>query len=85
MRKSFSTIVVFLVITLFGFSQIESPHVKAQYLVLLQNQDQLPTVLEKNQFISSKLVKEIASLGGDISAFVIPEIKEKLLQYYKKK
>ncbi len=40
---------------------------------------------EKNQFISSKLVKEIASLGGDISAFVIPEIKEKLLQYYKKK
>ncbi len=40
---------------------------------------------EKNQFISSKLVKEIASLGGDISAFVIPEIKEKLLKYYKKK
>lgn len=40
---------------------------------------------EKNQFISSKLVKEIASLGGDISAFVIPEIKEKLLKYYNKK
>ena len=34
---------------------------------------------EKNQFISSKLVKEIAFMGGDVSCFVIPEIKEKLL------
>jgi pantetheine-phosphate adenylyltransferase len=39
---------------------------------------------EKNQFISSKLVKEIASLGGDISAFVIPEIQEKVISHYKK-
>jgi len=39
---------------------------------------------EKNQFISSKLVKEIASMGGDISGFVIPEIEEKLIEYYKK-
>lgn len=38
---------------------------------------------EKNQFISSKLVKEIASLGGDISSFVIPEIEKKLIKYYK--
>ena len=38
---------------------------------------------EKNQFISSKLVKEIASLGGDISPFVIPEIEKKLIKYYK--
>ena len=39
---------------------------------------------EKNQFISSKLVKEIASLGGDISAFVIPAIEKKVIDYYKK-
>jgi len=38
---------------------------------------------EKNQFISSRLVKEIVSMGGDISSFVIPEIKEKLIKYYK--
>jgi len=38
---------------------------------------------EKNQFISSKLVKEIASMNGDISAFVIPEIEEKLMNHYK--
>ena len=42
----------------------------------------LPTS-EKNQFVSSRLVKEIASMGGEISSFVIPEIKEKLIQYYK--
>lgn len=40
---------------------------------------------EKNQFISSRLVKEIASFGGDISAFVIPEIEKKVIQYYKSK
>lgn len=40
---------------------------------------------EKNQFISSKLVKEIVSLGGDISAFVIPEIKDRLIKYYQSK
>ncbi len=39
---------------------------------------------EKNQFISSRLVKEIAYLGGDISSFVIPEIKHKVLEYYRK-
>lgn len=39
---------------------------------------------EKNQFISSRLVKEIASLGGDISSFVIPEIQSKVEEYYKK-
>ena len=38
---------------------------------------------EKNQFISSRLVKEIASLKGDISAFVIPEIQQKLIEYYR--
>lgn len=39
---------------------------------------------EKNQFISSKLVKEIVSMGGDISAFVIPEIEQKLIEYFKR-
>lgn len=38
---------------------------------------------EKNQFISSKLVKEIAALGGSVSAFVIPEIEKRLIGYYK--
>jgi pantetheine-phosphate adenylyltransferase len=37
---------------------------------------------EKHQFISSRLVKEIASLGGDISSFVIPEVKEKVVKFY---
>ncbi|MFK7973607.1 MAG: pantetheine-phosphate adenylyltransferase [Rickettsiaceae bacterium] len=37
---------------------------------------------EKNQFISSRLVKEIASMGGEISSFVIPEIADKLKKYY---
>jgi len=40
---------------------------------------------EKNQFISSRLVKEIASLGGSISAFLIPEIEEKVVEHYKNK
>jgi len=38
---------------------------------------------EKNQFISSRLVKEIASLSGDISSFVIPEVAESVTNYYK--
>lgn len=42
----------------------------------------LPTS-EKNQFVSSRLVKEIASMGGDISSFVIPEVNERLNKYYK--
>ena len=39
---------------------------------------------EKTQFISSKLVKEIASMHGNISSFVIPEIEEKLKKHYKR-
>jgi pantetheine-phosphate adenylyltransferase len=38
---------------------------------------------EKNQFVSSRLVKEIASLSGDISSFVIPEVAERVINYYK--
>lgn len=37
---------------------------------------------EKNQFISSRLVKEIASMSGNISSFVIPEIQQKVIEYY---
>lgn len=33
---------------------------------------------EEHQFVSSRLVKEIASLKGDISSFVRPEIAEKI-------
>lgn len=39
---------------------------------------------EKNQFISSRLVKEIASLSGDISQFVSPEVASAVINYYKK-
>lgn len=38
---------------------------------------------EKNQFISSRLVKEIARLGGDIASFVIPEVAINVNNYYK--
>lgn len=48
--------------------------------------DEIETVFlpasEKTQFISSRLVKEIAILGGDISSFVLPEIAEKLIKNY---
>jgi pantetheine-phosphate adenylyltransferase len=40
---------------------------------------------EKNQFISSRLVKEIASLRGDISEFVIPAVEKRVLEFYQKK
>ena len=34
---------------------------------------------EGEQFISSRLVKEIGSLGGDISHFVSPRVRERML------
>lgn len=37
---------------------------------------------DKYQFIASRLVKEIAQLGGDITPFVSPRIKEKLNDRY---
>jgi pantetheine-phosphate adenylyltransferase len=36
------------------------------------------TPSERNSFISSSLVKEVAALGGDVSAFVNPEISKAL-------
>jgi pantetheine-phosphate adenylyltransferase len=36
----------------------------------------------KHQAVASRLVKEIASLGGDITPFVSPEVKTALLEKY---
>jgi pantetheine-phosphate adenylyltransferase len=38
------------------------------------------TPTEQFNFISSTLIREIASLGGDVSQFVHPEVKEALTQ-----
>ena len=38
---------------------------------------------EKNQFVSSRFVKEIIRLNGDISSFVIPEIAARLKAKYR--
>ncbi len=38
---------------------------------------------ERHQFISSRFVKEIARLGGDISSFVPPLVHERTLQHYR--
>lgn len=43
----------------------------------------LPTS-DKTQFISSRFVKEIARLGGDISSFVPAHVAEKVRIYYGK-
>lgn len=37
---------------------------------------------DKNQFIASRLVKEIARLGGDVGAFVSPNVKTRLIGKY---
>ncbi len=37
------------------------------------------TPTEKYTFISSSLVREVASLGGDVSEFVSPEVRQALL------
>jgi len=36
------------------------------------------TPAEQYQFISSSLIREIAALGGDVSAFVHPAVAEAL-------
>lgn len=40
------------------------------------------TPTEKYTFISSSLVREVAQLGGDVSEFVSPKVKEALLKKY---
>ena len=37
------------------------------------------TASEKHQFISSRLVKEVVSMGGDITHFVASNVRDKLL------
>ena len=37
---------------------------------------------DKWQFVSSSFVKEIASMGGDISQFVTPQVQEKLMEKF---
>ena len=38
----------------------------------------------KHQAVASRLVKEIARFGGNITPFVTPGVKERLLEKYKK-
>lgn len=38
------------------------------------------TPTEKHTFISSSLVREVAALGGDVSAFVSPKVQEALME-----
>lgn len=38
---------------------------------------------ENRQFVASKLVKEVARLGGDVSPFVSEHVSQKLQAYYK--
>lgn len=38
---------------------------------------------EEHSFISSSSVREIASLGGDVSSLVPPHVRVRLVQYYK--
>ena len=38
------------------------------------------TPTDKYTFISSTLVREVAALGGDITEFVSPKVREALLQ-----
>ena len=49
--------------------------------------DEIETVFfmaqDKHQFISSRFVKEIARLGGDISHFVTPNVRKELKTAYK--
>jgi pantetheine-phosphate adenylyltransferase len=40
------------------------------------------TPTEKYTFISSSLVREVAQLGGDVSEFVSPKVKEALMKRY---
>lgn len=40
------------------------------------------TPTEKYTFISSSLVREVAELGGDVSGFVSPAVKQALLRRY---
>lgn len=55
-----------------GMNRQLSPEIETLFL----------TPAEKYSYISSSLVREIASLGGDISAFVHPEVAKALTSVY---
>ncbi len=39
---------------------------------------------DKSQFISSRFIKEISKLGGDVSAFVSPYVHQQLIKQHRK-
>lgn len=41
------------------------------------------TPAEEYSYISSSLVKEVASLGGDVSRFLHPEVNRAMIDYYR--
>jgi pantetheine-phosphate adenylyltransferase len=43
------------------------------------------TASESTHFISSRFVKQIARLGGDVSGFVSKEVADNMRSYFKKK
>jgi len=43
------------------------------------------TASERQQFVASRLVKEIARLGGDVSGFVSPRVAEELTRRFAEK
>ena len=51
--------------------------------------DEIETVFlvpkSKYNFISSSIVKEVSKLGGDISKFVTPQVKQSLIDYKNKR
>ena len=54
---------------MFGMNSKLDPNIQTIFLPASEN----------NQFIASKLVKEVAKLGGDTSRFITPYINKKLL------
>ncbi len=52
-----------------GMNRVMNPHVETVFLA----------ASPETQFISSTLVRQIASMGGDITPFVPPLVKTKVL------
>ena len=58
-----------------GMNTRLNPHVETMFLM----------ASERNQFIASRFVKEIARLGGDISTFVPAAVNKRVRERYKAK
>jgi pantetheine-phosphate adenylyltransferase len=56
-----------------NMNRVLAPNVESMFL----------TPDEKNSYISSTLVREIAALGGDISKFVDPKVEKLLIEHVK--